>query len=458
MINLVGLLRFVNQLNLRMVFRIRIGIVLVFLVCFVCYNASAMPQVFTWYDTELKLRKRIDLQTKSLEWEKSPGTWVFHARLELDSSILHRLPPRIAPHSFSLGAGRTRLTLSGTGQVYELDEVKNTLTRVDQTFYAGYNFGAAVFRRKNQIYSFGGSGFWNFSKTLTYFSESKKEWENIKTNNLGPQAIFNGFQGYASEKDQFYAGGSEYHQFLNEELGKRDAGFYAFDFEKHVWSYLGDISADLLHAKNQEIFWTGRYFVQFSNPVVYLIDPMENQVYELRSAETSFQVAPLMYVGNNQLVGFWDDEGGKRTVYDIGEMVKMAKPIGQFYSRPNYALYMGLACLALAWIAFLFYSSRRKKITSDMELDDYEWKLLRALMQSSEGLSSIEVNEVLGLSTKSLDNQRKLRVQVIANMNQKFHMKYRSGNIIIRNPSLVDKRQSQYSLSPEARAICQKFI
>jgi hypothetical protein len=121
-------------------------------------------------------------------------------------------------------------------------------------------------------------------------------------------------------------------------------------------------------------------------------------------------------------------------------------------------LYGGLSFVALAILVFLFFSKRRTKMKSDLELDEFEMKLLRALLDSEQGLTSIEVNEILGLSTKSMDNQRKLRVQVIASINQKFHLKYRTGNIIVRNSSSVDKRQSQYALVPEARSICQKFI
>jgi hypothetical protein len=245
---------------------------------------------------------------------------------------------------------------------------------------------------------------------------------------------------------------------LDEDSGQRDPGFYSFDFDQKSWSYLGDISSDLLAAMDQDIFWTGRYFVQFSSEGLNIIDPVENQVYAVNRSEADLQVAPLMFVSENKLIGYWDEEGGKSKVYDIQAYLKIAKPIGQFYTRPNYLLYGGLSFVALAILVFLFFSKRRTKMKSDLELDEFEMKLLRALLDSEQGLTSIEVNEILGLSTKSMDNQRKLRVQVIASINQKFHLKYRTGNIIVRNSSSVDKRQSQYALVPEARSICQKFI
>lgn len=421
-------------------------------------NALSDDRELVWFDSKIMQRKRIDLSTGIVSIERSMGSWQKQSELRIDSSLILHLPPRIAPHYIPMGNGRNRFALSGTGQVLEWDEVRNTLTRIDHTFYAGYNFGAAVFSRMNQLYSFGGSGFWNFSRALTYYSESTKEWENIKVKNVGPKAIFNGFQGYSKGDDRFFAGGSEFHAFLDGEPGQRDPGFYAFDFDQKSWSYLGDISSDLLAEKNQEIFWTGQYFVQFSSEALHIIDPVENQVYEVKGSEADLQVAPLMFASENKLVGYWDEEGGKSKVYDIQAYLKIAKPIGQFYKRPNYLLYCGLAILVLAILLFLFFSKRRTKMKSDLELDEFEMKLLRALLDAEQGMTSIEVNEILGLSTKSIDNQRKLRVQVIASINQKFHLKYRTGNIIVRNSSVVDKRQSQYSLVPEARSICQRFI
>jgi hypothetical protein len=92
-------------------------------------------------------------------------------------------------------------------------------------------------------------------------------------------------------------------------------------------------------------------------------------------------------------------------------------------------------------------SKRRKKPV--LELDQSEFRLFQSLLASSDGLSTVEVNEILGIAGKNIDNQRKIRLQVISNINHKFHLKYRIENVIIRNLSEVDKRQSLYSLKPE---------
>lgn len=439
-----------------MVKRIRLCILFLGLLCFNTYGYFANAQVLTWFDAQLKARKRIDLREQVLQIEKSPGVWVFQSRLYVDSSIINRLPPRIAPHHFLQADGNIRFTLAGTGQVLELNSQNNRLRRIDQTFYAGYNFGAAVFKRKNVLYSFGGSGFWNFSKALTYYAEKENEWENIKANNLGPKAIFNGFQGYSDSSDLIYAGGSEYHDFLNNQATALDANLYAFDFNQHAWTLMGEINPQILQVKEREIIWTGRYFIQFSDQVLHVIDPIKNEVFEVKSAIANFHSAPEMYVSQGDIYAYWDAEGGKQKIYSITELLKLARPIGAFYESPsNTPLYLMAVMFFIVGTCTVYFVNRRKKV-GGLELDEHEHSLISAMMQSTEGLSTIEVNELLGIAGKNIDNQRKLRLHLISNINHKFHVKYRIDQAIIRNPSSIDKRQSLYSLKEDARKIYSK--
>lgn len=425
-----------------------------------CTNVSsavASSQFLTWFDTELRLRKRIDFKAQTLELEKSPGVWMIQAKVKFDSSILHQLPPRIAPHYFFQSDGKIRFTLAGTGQVYDFDASQNSLKRIDQTFYAGYNFGASVFQRRQVLYSFGGSGFWNYSKALTYYKESGREWENIKSVNLGPQAMFNGFQGYSDSTDLYYAGGSEHHDFLNEQATNVDSKLYVFDFNQHAWSLVGELNPQILQAKNREVVWSGRYFIQFSDHVIYLIDPIKNEVFEVKSAEVNFQAAPTMYVHRDNIYAFWDEEGGKRKIYSISEFKKLARPIGVFYEAPSQlALYLIISSAALGF-SIVYYLYRLKKKPA-LDLDESELKLINALINAKEGLTTVEVNEILGISIKNIDNIRKLRLQIISNINHKFQVKYRLDYVIIRFPSAVDKRQSLYTLRPEAIKICKSIV
>ena len=116
-----------------------------------------------------------------------------------------------------------------------------------------------------------------------------------------------------------------------------------------------------------------------------------------------------------------------------------------------------MAALVIMGISVVYVMFKRRK-KPVLDLDESEIALIQALMKSSDGLSTVEVNEILGISSKNIDNQRKLRLQVISNINHKFQLKYRIANVIIRNPSAVDKRQSLYTLRPDAIKICASIV
>ncbi len=413
------------------------------------FTSFADGKYLTWFDGSVKLRKRIDLQHKRLEFEVKPGQWQLIRPIALDSLFDERLPPRISSHAFYMGESKWRFVLAGTGIVFDFDESGGLLSKADRTYYAGYNFGASVFIRKDTLYSFGGSGFWNFSKALTFFDQHSKEWENIKAENFGPKAIFNGFHGYDLKSDLFYSGGSEYHSFLNKQETDLDEQFYVFDFKLNRWNLLGDIMPELLKVKSPEIIWSGRYFVQFSEEELFIIDPLNNQVFQYQNEIGSFRAAPLMYVQEGIIYGYWDEEGGKRFSFAIADLLKQSTMIGPFYKAKSYLYYVlaGLAVLVIFGILFTYYRKNKKKLP--LHLDEPEFSLLNALLAAPQGLTTIEVNDVLGLSNKNLDNQRRLRLNIISNINHKLYLKYRLENAIVRTPSSVDKRQSLYTLKKE---------
>jgi hypothetical protein len=428
-------------------------------ILFVFYSLSTFADIkyLNWLDGSVQLRKRIDLNNKKLELEFQPGQWQVIRPIELDSLVSQHLPPRTTCYSFYLGESKWRFVLAGTGIVFEFDEARGLLSKADRTYYAGYNFGSSVFSRKDTLHSFGGSGFWNFSQALTFFDEQSKEWENIKAENLGPKSIFNGFHGYDLKSDIFYSGGSEYHSFLSKQPTEIDAQFHAFDFTTNRWKLLGNIMPKLLEAKGREIRWSGRYFVQFSGEEVFIIDPVNNQVYHYQNKTKSYKAAPLMYIQEGIIYGYWDEEGGKRLSISIAELLKNSKPIGQFYSPKSKLKYIfaGFFVLALLGIVFTYYRKNNKRF--QLNLDEQELTFMNSLLASPEGsLTTIQVNDLLGLSKKNLDNQRKLRLNIISNINHQIYLKYRIENAIVRISSSDDKRQSLYTLKTDVLPILKQ--
>lgn len=429
------------------------GFSILFFGLFLFKNTYGGAKYFTWFDAKLKVRARIDLVSGAITKEISTGNWQLLGQAKLDSDIHIHLPPRVSNHYFfSSDFQKLLFTVDGTGQVYELNFVANKLSRVDKTFYSGYNFGADVFERNQVVYSVGGVGFWAYSKAITYFDKKSAEWQAIRPKNEGPVSIFDGYQGYSKQADQFFTGGSEEGKYLeNVPLGL-NTNFYAYDFKTNAWSLLGEINAQLLQEPSRELAWNGRFFIQFSREKVYLIDPVKNSVYIYKSNKEQFQGGEYRFVSGDIVYCYWDSENGPVSILSIADIQAKATYLGPFYSPKSYAVYYGLLCLiVLVFAGFLYYAKRRKQ-KKYLSFDAQETAFLKALMSldSESYLSTVEVNELLGLSGKTLENQRRIRLNTIAQINQKIQLFFHIEKAIERHTSPEDKRLTRYSLNSSA--------
>jgi hypothetical protein len=70
----------------------------------------------------------------------------------------------------------------GTGRVYRYQTESMRWKRVDSTYFKGYNFNSLHFGIGNEIYSFGGYGFWQINGMLRQYNPISGEWNIIKTN------------------------------------------------------------------------------------------------------------------------------------------------------------------------------------------------------------------------------------------------------------------------------------
>jgi hypothetical protein len=416
-------------------------------------NLHAGSKYFTWIDPQSASRTRIDIASGEVFKEVSLGEWQLYFKAQVSPQNALTLPPTVSNHYF-FSADKSRLitTVDGTGQVYELNFLEKKLLRIDRTFYAGYNFGADVFQRNQVIYSVGGVGFWSYSKAITYFDVKSAEWQAIRPKNEGPESIFDGYQGYSNKADKFYTGGSEVGKYLENYSLTTSENLYAYDFKTNLWSLLGEINPELLKEPNRELAWNGTYFVQFSREKVYLIDPVKNTVFVYKSNKEQFQGGEYRFATGDIIYCYWDLDNGPLNKLSIKEIYAKASYLGPFYAPKSYTLYYVFGGLLISIIAGILYYVKRRKQEKYLSFDAQEMAFLKALMalDSENYLSTVEVNELLGLSGKTLENQRRIRLNTIAQINQKIQLFFHIEKAIERHTSPEDKRLTRYSLNSTA--------
>ena len=428
--------------------------VFLFLSLFVLPVAYGAGKYFTWFDGPSKARVRLDVSSGQVLKEVAVGNWQSVDQIQLPLDLVTALPPRLSNHYFfDEDFNKIVLTVDGTGQVYELDLGSKQLTRVDRTFFSGYNFGATLFQRNGIVYSVGGVGFWAYSQAVTYFDQKSLEWQAVRPKTPGPESIFDGYQGYSESADKFFTGGSEIGKFLENVPLDINKEVYVYDFKTNSWELLGEINPLLFEDSDRELAWNGQVFIQFSREKVYLIDPVANKVFVYQSTKEQFQGGEFRFVAGDEVFCYWDLETGPVTSFSISELQKQATFAGPFYSpKSAYEWYYLVGAASGIILLVGLFVRRRAKKSKQLNFDTQEKALIQAFLALPTGsyLSTVEVNELLGLSSKTLENQRKIRLNTIAKLNQTIQLYFKIEKAIERHVSPEDKRQTRYSLNAEA--------
>lgn len=393
------------------------------LIAFCCLYASAFSQQsgFSWLDNKTNLNWRIDTSSHILKQEFKPEEWKDAAVVKITNGTLGELPSNFSTNSFlSSDTNKRYFTVIGTGQVYQFTKSACTLVRLDKTYYRGYNFGSCQFMRNDTIYSFGGSGFWRYNSTLTYYDWVHQEWEWFHSKNEGPQVITSHFSGYDEKNDIFYSAlNPDNREEYGQRIPSRDSRVFALNLKNKNWSLLGSVDNQGAYNLTEPIVWSGRYFFQCNDNFLLIIDPEENKVLKYYDGKSIF--TSIASVTDKTLVVRYGKFNNKyiRESFSIKDILKAAKYIGPFYTDRSaiWQRYCGLGLGITALAGFIGYTFRGKKrnpsalIDSEKNsLSSKEITVLKALVSNAD-LNAAQLNAILNIESKSYDNQRKIRKQ-----------------------------------------------
>mgnify|MGYP000023213591 CR=1 FL=1 len=421
----------------------------------------AQQSYFQWVNSATALRERIDMNTLIHSKEDTLGNWVDQGLVQ--SSLSFSNDQQITLEKINYfnhkNGAKVWFTNNGSQRVFAFSPLENTFRRIDKSTYWGYNFNATQFIRRDTLYSAGGYGFWHYSNVLTYFVETKGEWEMVRTDGTAPKTILWGYQGYDTKKDVFYSGGSEY-----ETQGKNvekvyDNKLYRFEFNTYSWKELGEINPALPFQTQKEIFWTGKYFLQWAKDKLFIIDPLANEVYVYKDNKQYFQNNAQYFVKDDTIYCYWDRKINTNK-FSVSKLVTQSLLIGKFYSPSNRSLYLLLCGGGFIIVLVLSYIFRNKYRLhqNSFTLEEQEKALLKALLKMKEGtyFNTNDLNDLLNLQGKSLENQRKIRTSIIHKLNHKIKQRFKITEAIIRVDDPTDKRLRLYALKPDVLSIIRK--
>jgi hypothetical protein len=409
--------------------------------------------------------QRIEFKSKKYWQEKELNHWEVLGEVDLQSANLADLPTKYIYNTFEI-KGHFYFVIAGTGQVYEFDPVKRILSRVDQTFYRGYNFGALQFSHNDTLFSFGGIGFWHYNNVQTFFDFQTKEWELVKYTGEIPKRIYTSFAGYSKREGKLFM--LEIPDvFVTPSI--QPLNFYEYDLKKNVWNKKGSVSVDFLNSfenRYAEVIWVNDLFIIPSSNGEIIVDPIKNTCYKYLGSKTSFFIPGFkIFAKGNMLYSYKKDfpEKSNRNYLDsldIRVLMSQSEEIGSLYNSPSWLpneWYLYLTFLAIFFTSVLFnvkyFKNWRKFRTIFSKSSTLSNEALTFLdkcfsLGVNHVLTSNEITQLMGYDNQSYDTQRQYRSKLINHINSHFKDNYNIPIVIVRISSNSDKRFVEYVISP----------
>jgi uncharacterized membrane protein len=427
---------------------------------------------------------KIDLSSQSQFMETSPNLWVNLGKVTTININENDFPPDVRVHSFEVNSDKEAriFLIDCTNQVYHFNFKSRVLERIDKTYYRGYNCFSTKFMRKDTLFNFGGYGFWQTINIQSFFRKSSNEWESYSPLNDAPKAINDGFNGYAAQNDIFFSAFNTFHR-DSENQGKPqyDYGVYSFSFKSKTWQKEGEINPtnfeELGFDKTKPYtLWTGKYFLTKYYDVpqakFHLADPINNKLYLW--TDNNKLIDSKMGDPDHEIFRFycWHDTLYCYNHFDtknsevrkirlpLNQIKKEAVLIGNFYEtgmnwKMIAMLSMGGILLIIGGIYVLKNRKKEANSTENVTVSPFnsqERIVIKALIEQYEngGLENQEIHELLGITHKTSENQRKIKNEFIKSLNAKLMVVYGINESIIRTPTDLDKRFFKHELNKES--------
>ncbi len=372
-----------------------------------------------------------------------------------------------------------------TGRVYKVNnETKDALEfiRFDSTYYWGYNGSSIDFSYNDTLFSFGGGGFWRINGQLRYYSKVFNEWNISPISEEIPTYDYINYLNPTSSS-LFYI----QKPFDDAVTGKNlyDWRAIRLNLKSKNNIILGQFSPPLLDIlKNYRVInkinlpSLDGILVFFTFENILLLNFTDNTVYKLNNHtikdlilgnSNKTQIRNTFEVGDSVYYTLSNDSSNRLNSFKISidDFTKEPFPVYDQIPVSKYSTSV-FAAIVLIIVPFVVWFSFKKRMKTDIyslsestivvnenqnEFSIIEKNLIEQIIYHNEKgsyLSGDQLNNILGVSKKSLETQKKVRGDTINRINYKFKILFeKEFDLIERNRSENDRRFYNYIISSE---------
>jgi hypothetical protein len=384
--------------------------------------------------------------------------------------------------------GKIYLFLAQTGFIFQMSEPLGdsvVFRKIDNTININYNIDCTNFIYKDQIYNYGGYGFWSKTGHLRKFNTVDMEWD-IQPTNI--EVVTADYDWFSAKEGRLYVPFQKRENKAIKDLklykGLFDYTSYYLDIKTSDWIKIGKVSPELIKLIDQKNNYgsyphdKGRLFL--INDEAYLFDYVENKIYKSKRADLNqyfirnagdltvffYKGKYYKYLFGSQLFKTWD--------LNMNDFQLLSFPIwGNDYMKLIFILAILLVIIIVVLIIWFFNQRVKKKIeqaqlkvlktkTVNQAFTETETSLIQLLINANgtkQNVEISEINRVLGIKDKNVGLQKKVRSDVINAINDKYvFITQGENNLIGSIRKEDDKRFFEYFIIPSEVKMAQKLI
>ncbi len=378
--------------------------------------------------------------------------------------------------------------ISQTGFIYQFinaDSSQAFFRKLDRTINLNYNINCRNLVYQNQIYSYGGYGFWKTNGHLRKFNKEDHEWDIIPTN----IEVINSDQIWVDTKlGRLYV---PFQRIVNAGLagpenikGQINRDSYYLDIQQKQWVKLGSLSDKandiLLISTSSGTLNVENGFITVSNDQTYYFDFIHNKIYKSKSAELNQFLIRRVEFSNM----FYENGFIYSYKLNTGEFVKYPLNLNSFelisdsiWGYESMVIYITIGLIVLTSIIifsiwFFNRSVKRKLEAAQLQIlksksvtqafVGTELALIDLLLKAAQKNTRVDIhdiNHVLGIKDKNIGLQKKVRSDTMNAINEKYHFITQSKiNLIASVRKEDDKRFFEYFVEPSELSAIKRII
>ena len=378
------------------------------------------------------------------------------------------------------------IRLDGTGFLFKMvhhDDSTIAFNRIDNTVNFNYNAGAYSFSNGEDLYNYGGYGFWKNNGTIRRYNFKTKEWmaepcDKEVINQYNP--INNAWYDPIEKKlhvpfKTIVNDGLIYNE---SQKGKINENSFVLDLKTMKWQNIGKANEKVIEImRNGKIaISTRRGLMVLFHEQLFLIDFKSNKVFHLddnTTAQVVFQMdkGQIIY-HQGDILHVYNPRTKKSDTLkiDLSRFVALPYPVIE-PTFPNF-YFKAIAIILIGLIILYTRQLRRKKIakkTIELSKPDFKVNFTEtevALISMLVGRSKLnltasitEINYILGVKDKNIGMQKKVRSDIFKSINEKFNIFSNSDEVLIKSiRSSSDKRYYEYMIDKDLIESISAFL